>query len=92
MIPVVIRALGTITKELVQGLEDSEIRGPVETIQATALLRTTRIRRRVGDLLSLGLLWKTISNARVKNAQMSKQIIFDNDIDDRENVSKLGNC
>ena len=64
----VIGALGTVTKglvqRLVQGMEDLEIRGRVETIQTTALLRTTRILRRVletwGDLLSLKLQWKTI--------------------------------
>ena len=39
--------LGTVTKELVQGLEDLEIRGRVETTQTTGLLRSTRILRRV---------------------------------------------
>ena len=47
VIPVVIGALGTVTKGLIQGLEDSEIRGRVETIQTTALLKSTRILRRV---------------------------------------------
>ena len=50
-----IGALGTITKGLLKGLEDLEVGGRVETIQTTALLRTTRILRRVletwGDLL-----------------------------------------
>ena len=32
VIPIVIGALGTVTKELVQGLESLEIRGRVETI------------------------------------------------------------
>ena len=35
VIVIVISALGTITKELVQGLEDLEIRERVETIQNT---------------------------------------------------------
>ena len=65
IVPVMIRALGTITKGLLKGLEDLEIGGRVETIQTTALLRTDRILRRVletwGDLLSLKLQWKTIS-------------------------------
>ena len=39
VIPIVIVALGTITKGLVQGLDDLEIRGRVKTIQTTALLR-----------------------------------------------------
>ena len=33
VIPMVISALGTVTKGLIQGLEDLEIRGRVETIQ-----------------------------------------------------------
>ena len=63
--PIVIDALGTITKGLLKGMEDLEVGGRVETIQMTALLRTARILRRVletrGDLLSLKLQWKTIS-------------------------------
>ena len=57
--------IGTITKELLKGLEELEIGGRVETIQTTALLRTARILKRFpetwGDLLSLRLQWKTIS-------------------------------
>ena len=53
-----------LTKALLKGLEDLEVGGRVETIQTTALLRTTRILRRFleiwGDLLSLRLQWKTI--------------------------------
>ena len=60
IIQIVIDALGTVTKWLVQGLEDLEIMWQVETVQATALLRSPRILRRVletwGDLLSLELL------------------------------------
>ena len=65
IVPIVIGALGTITKGLLKGLEDLEVGGRIETIQTTALLRTARILRRVletwGDLLSLKLQWKTIS-------------------------------
>ena len=61
---IVIGALYTVTKGLLKSLEDLEIRGRVETIQTTALLRTARILRRVletwADLLSLKLQWKTI--------------------------------
>ena len=46
-IPIIIGALGTVTKGLLKGLEDLEIRRPVETIQTTALLRLARILRRV---------------------------------------------
>ena len=37
IIPIVIGALGTVTKGLVQGLEDMEITGRVETMQTTTL-------------------------------------------------------
>ena len=47
LIPIVIGALGTIPKGLVKRLEDFEIRGQVETIQTTSLLRSIRILRRV---------------------------------------------
>ena len=47
IVPIVIGALGTITKGLLKGLEDLEVDERVETIQMTALLRTDRILRRV---------------------------------------------
>ena len=64
VIPILIDALGTITKRLVQGLKDLEIRGRAESIETTALLSSTRILRRVLETwedLSLKLHWKTIS-------------------------------
>ena len=45
--PIVIGSLGTVNKGLLKGLEDLEVGKRVETIQTTALLRTTRILRRV---------------------------------------------
>ena len=64
MITIVISALGTVTKGLIMGLEDLEIKG-VETTQTTALFKSARMLKRVleirGDLLSLSLQWKTIS-------------------------------
>ena len=39
VIPIVIAALGTVTKGLVQGLENLKITGRVKTIQTTTLLR-----------------------------------------------------
>ena len=48
-IPVVIDALGGVTKGLLQQLDDLEIRGRVETIQTTALLRSARILRRIQE-------------------------------------------
>ena len=65
IIPIVIGAFGTVTRGFLKGLEDLEVSGRVETIQTTALLKTARILRKVqetwGDLLSLNLMWKTIS-------------------------------
>ena len=59
IVPIVIGALGTITKGLLKGLEDLEVGRRVETIQMTALLRTAKILRRVldtrGNLLLLKL-------------------------------------
>ena len=49
IVPIVIGALGTITKGLLKGLEDLEVGGQVETIQMTALLRTAIIPRRVQE-------------------------------------------
>ena len=47
IIPIVICAFGTVTKGLLNGLEDLEIGGRVETIQTTALLGRARILRKV---------------------------------------------
>ena len=68
-IPIVIGPLGTVTKGLVQELEDSQIRGWIETVQTTALLKSARILKRTqetwGDLLSLNLylklVWETLN-------------------------------
>ena len=47
VIPIVIDPLATVTKGLVKGLEELEIRARVGTIQITALFRSARILRRV---------------------------------------------
>ena len=47
VIPFVICTIDTVSKELIQGLEDLKITGQVETIQATAFLRSVRKLRRV---------------------------------------------
>ena len=46
-ISIVIGALGIVTKRLIKGLEDLEIRGRVENSQTTALLKTARMPRGV---------------------------------------------
>ena len=65
IVPIVIGAFDTVTKGLLKGLEDLKVRGRVDTIQTTALVRTARILKRVldtwEDLLSLRLQWRIIS-------------------------------
>ena len=46
IIPIVIGAFDTVTKEMLQELEDLTVWGRAETIQTTGLLRTARILRR----------------------------------------------
>ena len=56
VLPIVAGVLETVPKDLERGLDLSKIRGRIQTIQTTALLRSVRIPRRVletwGDLLS----------------------------------------
>ena len=70
VISVVIGALGTIPKGLIKRLEDLEIRGQVETIQTTALLRSDRILRRVLERLAFTIhsSKKPSANTGVKNS------------------------
>ena len=49
IIPIVIGALGTVTKGRLKWLEKLEVGGRVVTIQTTTLLRTARILRKVPD-------------------------------------------
>ena len=43
VIPIVLGALGTISKGFVRGLEELKIGGRIETIQPIALFRSVRI-------------------------------------------------
>ena len=69
IVPIVIGALGTITKGLLKGLEDLEIGGRVETIQTTALLRTARILRLEETCCHLNSSEKPSVNTDVKNSK-----------------------
>ena len=72
MILIVVGSLGTITKGLVKGLEDLEIRGQEKNIQATAL-RLAKILRRVLEICChSNSCEKPPANAGVKNSQRSK--------------------
>ena len=50
VIPILIGAFETISKGLVKGLVDLEIRGQMETTQTTALQRSARLLRRVLEI------------------------------------------
>ena len=72
IIPIVICAFGTVTKGLLKGLEDLEVRGRVESIKTTALLRTgQKTEKRTGDLWRLAITQtreRLSANAEVKNS------------------------
>ena len=72
VISVVIGVLSTVTRGLVQGVEELEIRGRLETIQTAALLRSARILRRVlKTCCQLDSNGKPSTNSDVKISQMS---------------------
>ena len=61
IVPIVIGALGTVTKILLKGLEDLEVGGRVETIQTTGQNTET----------SPGDLWRlAVTQTPVKNHQL----------------------
>ena len=69
VIPIVIAVLGTVTKVLIQGLEDLEMGGRIETIQTTALLGLARIlRRELETCCHSNSCEKPSVNPRVKNS------------------------
>ena len=72
IIPIVIGASGTVTKGLLKGLDDLEVGGGVESLQTTALVRTTRILRRVleawGDLLLSNSSERPSAKTHMKNS------------------------
>ena len=56
IVPIVIGALGTITKGLLKGLEDLKVGGRVETMQTTALLKNGQNPETIpGDLRRLAV-------------------------------------
>ena len=50
IIPIMIGVFCTVSKGLLKALDDEEVGERVETILTTALLRTTRILRRVPEI------------------------------------------
>ena len=62
VIPIVYGALSTITKGLVSGLEDLEIRGRVETIPNNSIIKIGQnTKKSPGDLRRLAVTHVTIS-------------------------------
>ena len=63
IIPILIGALGTVTKGLIQRLEDLEIREYIETILTIVLLGSLSILSPgdLSDFLSLKLQWEPVS-------------------------------
>ena len=77
VILIAISALGIFTKGLVQEGEDLGIRGRVETIQTTVLLRSARILGRVLKTCWLSnSIEKPSANTDVKNNRKGKMIII----------------
>ena len=65
IIPIVIGALGTVTKGLIQGLEDFEITGRVETVQNYSIVKIGQnTEKSPGDLRRL-----VVSQTPMKNHQ-----------------------
>ena len=62
IVPIVIGALGTITKGLLKGLDDLEVGGRVETIQMTALLSSQNPETSPGDLRRLAVIQTPVKN------------------------------
>ena len=61
-VPIKISALGTVTKGLIKGLENLEIKGRVETITEIGqnTEKSSRVLETWGDLRSLKLQWKIV--------------------------------
>ena len=69
IIPIVIGAFGTVTKRLLKGPEDLEIRSQVETIQTTTFLRTARTLRFEGTCSHSNSSERPSAKADVENSQ-----------------------
>ena len=67
VIPVVIGTFGTLTKGLIKGQGDLEIRGRINTIQRNSIIkRAQNIKKNLGDFRRLA-----VSQTPVKNHQLT---------------------
>ena len=67
IIPIVIGAFGAVTKGLLKGLEDLEVKGRVETIQTKALLGTAKnTEKSPGDLRRLAATQTQVKSHQLK--------------------------
>ena len=55
---IVVGALGTVSKSMGKGLKELEIKEIIDTIKTTALLRSTRIQKRVQEIYKDYLLFR----------------------------------
>ena len=62
VVPIIISALGTVIKGLVQGLDDLEIRRRVETFQTAALLGSENTEKSPVDLRRLAITQTSMRN------------------------------
>ena len=81
VMPIIVGVLATVTKGLVQGLDDLEILGRVESIQNCCIIEIGQnTKKSPGDLRRLTVTplsnGKPSANAGRKNSQMSKIIII----------------
>ena len=89
-LPIVIRDFSTDTKGLLKGLEDLEIRGRVETVQTTTLLRLARILRKVlKTCCHSNFNERPSANADVKNSQGVNNNKKKNDNYNKNNIAVL---
>ena len=72
VILIIISKLGSVTKGLIKGQVDLEIREQVETIQTTTLLRLVRILKRVLGRLEETYRHSNISEKPSANASVKK--------------------
>ena len=88
VLPIAVGALGTVSKSMTKRFEELEIRGGIDTIQTTALLRSVRILRKVletwKEYLSLRLEWKTTSKRRYD------RVTRNNNNNNNNNEKRLG--
>ena len=86
VISIVIGVPGWVTKGLIKGLKDLEVRGQVETSKTSALLRSDRILRRVLDN------WGDSSERPSVKADVKNLKRSNNNNDNKKNNNLFAHC